>query len=82
MEQNRKIAVSIPSNDRWVVGNLIDRFKKSYRIEISIDKEEDREGVNFFVISSYQFTFDLIFEMGYYYSGYINQLRQKGEIDW
>jgi len=81
MEQNRKITVSIPSNDRWVVENLINRFKKSYRIEISIDKEEDRGGVNFFIISSYQFTPDLIFEMGYYYSGYIEVLRQKGEID-
>ena len=82
MEQNRKITVSIPSNYRWVIENLVDRFKKSYQIEISIDKEEDRGGVNFFIISSYQFTPDLVFEMGYYYSGYVDILRQKGEIDW
>lgn len=82
MEQSKKITVSIPSNDRWVVENLVDRFKKSYQIEISIDKEEDREGVNFFVIASCQLTHDLIFEMGYYYSGYVDILRQKGKIDW
>ncbi|GHT71312.1 hypothetical protein FACS189455_2810 [Bacteroidia bacterium] len=82
MVQNKKVTVSIPSNDRWVVEKLIDRFEKSYQMEITIDKEEDRGGVNFFVISSHQFTSDLIFEIGYYYSGYVDLLRQKGEIDW
>jgi hypothetical protein len=47
MVQNRKITVSIPSNDRWVVENLVDRFKKAYRMDLSIDKEEDRGGLTF-----------------------------------
>lgn len=81
MEQNNKITISIPSNDRWVIENLIERFEKSYKIKISIDKEEDRGGVNFFIISSYQFTPDLIFEIGYYYSGYVRQLRNEDKIE-
>lgn len=81
MEQNNKITISIPSNDRWVIENLIERFEKSYKIKISIDKEEDRGGVNFFMISSYQFTPDLIFEIGYYYSGYVRQLRNEDKIE-
>jgi hypothetical protein len=81
MEQNNKITISIPSNDKWVIENLIERFEKSYKIKISIDKEEDRGGVNFFMISSYQFTPDLIFEIGYYYSGYVRQLRNEDKIE-
>jgi hypothetical protein len=81
MEQNNKITIRIPSNDRWVIENLIERFEKSYKIKISIDKEEDRGGVNFFMISSYQFTPDLIFEIGYYYSGYVRQLRNEDKIE-
>ncbi|GIQ60838.1 hypothetical protein Flavo103_39740 [Flavobacterium collinsii] len=81
MEQNSKITISIPSNHRWVVENLIERFEKAYQIKIFIEDEEDRDGVNFFIVSSDQFTHDLIFEIGYYYSGYIRQLRDIGEID-
>jgi len=76
MEQN-KITLDIPSNDKWVIENLVHRFEKLYGMKISIDKEEDRDGVVFFSISSTQFTPSLIFEMGYYYSGYVRQLRDK-----
>ena len=80
MEQN-KITVDIPSNDRWVVENVVNRFENLYKMQISIDKEEDRDGVVFFSISSNEFTSNIIFEMGYYYSGYVQQLRDKGEIE-
>ncbi len=80
MERN-KITIDIPSNDKWVVENLVNRFENLYKIKISIDKEEDRDGVIFFSISSDQFTSNIIFEIGYYYSSYVRQLRDKGEIE-
>ncbi|MDO4230397.1 MAG: hypothetical protein Q4C98_11335 [Capnocytophaga sp.] len=82
MESNKKIIIHIPSNDRWVVEELIDKFKKSYKININIEYEEDRGGVNFFIISSLEFTSDIIFEMGYDYSSHIRRLRNEGKIDW
>ncbi|CEN49070.1 hypothetical protein [Capnocytophaga canimorsus] len=82
MELNKKIIVHIPSNDRKVVEELVNKFKKSYDININIEYEEDRGGVNFFIISSLEFTSDIIFEMGYHYSSHIRRLREKGEIDW
>lgn len=81
MELNDKIKIDIPCNDRWVIENLVERFEGLYKINISIDGEEDRDGVLFFTISSYQFTPNLIFEIGYYYSGYIRQLRDRDEIE-
>lgn len=82
MESSKKIIVHVPSNDRWVVEELVDKFKKSYDININIEYEEDRAGVNFFIISSPEFTSDIIFEMGYHYSSYIRRLRNEGKIDW
>lgn len=80
MEQN-KISIDFPCNDKWVAENLVNRFSNLYKIKISIDKEEDRDGVVFYTISSDQFTPNLIFEIGYYYNGYVRQLREKGEIE-
>ncbi|MFJ1381185.1 hypothetical protein [Capnocytophaga canimorsus] len=44
MELNKKIIVHIPSNDRKVVEELVNKFKKSYDININIEYEEDRGG--------------------------------------
>jgi len=82
MEHTKTIVVDIPCNDIKVIHSLIERYSKLYKIDISVVGEEDRGGVNFISISSESFTPNLIFEIGYYYSGYIRQLRDKNEIDW
>lgn len=81
MVQNN-LTIDIPSNELWVVQNLIDRFIKLYKIKILITSEEDRGGINFISITSEEFTTNLIFEIGYYYSSYIRQLREEKKIDW
>jgi midasin (ATPase involved in ribosome maturation) len=81
MAQINRISIDIPSNDKWVIENLIERFSKLYKIEIKIEKEEDKDGVVFFTISSNDFNSNIIFEIGYYYCGYVRQLREKGEIE-
>lgn len=82
MESNNLIFVDIVCNDINILIPVIDRFKKLYGIAIEIQKEEDRDGVNFITIQSIELTPNIIFELGYYYAGWIQQLRDSKKIDW
>lgn len=50
MESNENL-LSIPCNEAWVMENFLEKFNRIYKSTMSIVREEDRDGVNFFIIN-------------------------------
>lgn len=79
MESNKiKIATGNPT----IVKKIIDDFNKKYKTDFAIESIEDWDGVEFVFVNINSASIDEIYLLGFFHGMEIQELRQKGEIDW
>ncbi|MDR7211942.1 MULTISPECIES: hypothetical protein [Flavobacterium] len=79
MELNKiKIATGNPT----IVKNIIEDFNKRYQTNFSIESIEDWDGVEFVIVNVNSSSLDDIYLLGFFHGMEIQDLRQKGEIDY
>jgi hypothetical protein len=79
MESNKiKIATGNPK----VVENIIENFNNRYNTNFSIESIEDWDGVEFVIVNINSASLDEIYLLGFFHGMEIQELRQKGGIDW
>ncbi|TRX35444.1 hypothetical protein FNW52_10385 [Flavobacterium sp. ZT3R18] len=79
MESNKiKIATGNPT----IVKNIIGDFNKKYKTDFTIESIEDWDGVEFVFVNINSASLDEIYLLGFFHGMEIQELRQKGEIDW
>jgi hypothetical protein len=79
MELNKiKIATGNPT----IVKNIIEDFNKRNQTNFSIESIEDWDGVEFVIVNVNSSSLDDIYLLGFFHGMEIQDLRQKGEIDY
>ncbi|ATA91581.1 MULTISPECIES: hypothetical protein [Capnocytophaga] len=65
-----------------IVKNVVQYFNETYGTDFSIRSIEDLDGVTFVLINTNSASIDDIYLLGFFHGAEIQNLRQKGEIDW
>ena len=82
MTQNKN-TIDIPTGSSNIVKETIERMNTSYKTDFVFLGSEDRDGVEFSMVKKGANCSDnMIFMFGFFYGCKINELRQKGMIDW
>lgn len=74
--------LNIPAGDENTISSVIERVNKLYKSNFTLERMEDRSGVNFAIVRKGDANQDTIFMLGYYFGAKVHELRTKGEIEW
>lgn len=81
MELNNNF-LRIATGNPKIIEKIIEDFNNMYDTSFSINSIQDLDGVTFVFVDTNTSSIEDVYLLGFFHGMEIQELRQKGEIDW